>query len=195
MAEIKSTMDLVMERLARMDLDDAPDPEDEERAKEGMRLAAEFLRDPAFDMAGALQERRADRPLLRGVVDALLRNVVLPRDEHQQENARRAMEGLLAAGGHAGDLAGACQDLQNILGRYLEHRKQLRQQLEEAFAGQMAQLEMAVAQETGMHARLDPSQHPKFQEEWQRLVGDLDDQYGRAVEQYKDLIRQRLAAG
>ncbi len=193
MAEIKSTIDLVMERLARMDLDDAPDMDEEEQAKEGMRLAAEFLREPGFDLAGALEGRRAERPFLRGLVDALLRNVVLPRDDQQQTNARRAMEGLLAIGGQAGDLAGACADLQNILQRYLDHRKQLRQQLEDAFAGQMAQLEMAVAQETGMHTRLDPSQHPKFQEEWQRLVGELDDQYGRAVDQYKDLIRERLA--
>ncbi len=193
MAEIKSTMDLVMERLARMDLDSAPDLDEEEQVKEGMRLAAEFLRDPTSDLAAALEGRRGERPLLRGLVDALLRNVVLPRDDQQQANARRAMEGLLATGGHAGDLAGACADLQNILGRYLEHRQQLRQQLEDAFTGQMAQLEMAVAQETGMHARLDPSQHPKFQEEWQRVVGELDDQYGRAIEQYKDLIRQRLA--
>ncbi len=193
MAEIKSTMDLVMERLARMDLDAVPDADDEEQVKEGMRLAAEFLRDPSFDLAGALQDKGNSRPLVRGVVDAFLRNIVLPRDELQQQNGARAMEGLIITGGNAGDLQGAFHDLQNILARYLEHRKQLRKQLEDAFAGQMAQLEMAVAQETGMHAKLDPAQHPKFQEEWQRLVGDLDDQYGRAIDQYKDLVRQRLA--
>jgi len=192
MAEIKSTMDLVMERLARMDLDSAPDIDDEEQVRAGMRLGAEFLRDPEMDLAAVLEERGNDQALRKRVVDALLRNIVLPREELQQKTATRAMQGLLAVGGGAGDLQGAFQDMQNILGRYLEHREQLRQQLEEAFASQMAQMEMALAQQTGMDMKLEPGQHPKFQEEWQRVVGDLDDQYGRAIDQYKDMIRQRL---
>ena len=197
MAEIKSTMDLVMEKLARMDLDAAPDLNEDELAKEGMRLAAEFLRGEKEDLAAALAERDESqrRLLTRGIIEALLRNIVLPRHEDQQESSRRAITGVLAMARGSGDILSMFEDLKNILERYLDHRKQMRKQLEQAFAQQMDQLEATMAEKTGMSMKLQPSQHPKFQEEWQRLSGDLDDQYGRAVEQYKGEIRRRLLGG
>jgi hypothetical protein len=43
-----------------------------------------------------------------------------------------------------------------------------------------------------MKMKLQPSQHPKFAEEWQRIQVELNDQYGRAVEQYKEFIAKQL---
>ena len=195
MAEIKSTMDLVMEKLARMDLDDAPDLDEEELQREGMRLAAEYLRGEKEELSSGLNTVEIGRqPFLRsGMVQALLRNIVLPRNDELMAAARRAMAGLLAIAGGSGDIQSMLQDVSNILERYGEHRKQMRSQLEQAFAQQMKQMEDNLAKQTGMSMNLQPSQHPKFQEEWQRLVGDLDDQYGRAIEQYKAEILRRLA--
>lgn len=195
MAEIKSTMDLVMEKLARMDLRDAPDLDEEELQREGMRAAAEFLRGEKEDLAAALNavEPGRQRFLKSGMIRALVRNIVLPRNDEQKAEARRAMAGILAIAGGSGDIEAMLQDVTNILERYGEHRKQMRDQLEQAFAQQMRQMEDNLAMQTGVSMKLEPSQHPKFKEEWQRLSGDLDDQYGRAVEQYKDEIRRRLA--
>ena len=197
MAEIKSTMDLVMEKLARMDLDATPDLNEDELAKDGMRLAAVFMRGEKEDLAVELEKRDAShrQALTRGMVEALLRNIVLPRHEDQQESSRRAIAGVLSIARGSGDILSMFQDMNNILERYVEHRKQMRNQLEQAFAQQMEHLEATMAQKTGMSMKLQPSQHPKFQEEWQRLSGDLDDQYGRAIEQYKGEIRRRLVGG
>jgi len=194
MAEIKSTMDLVMEKLARMELDSAPDLNEEELVKEGMRLAAEFLRGERDSLAASLEEREEKkRPALtRGMVEALLRNIVLPRHEDQQESSRRAIAGVLSIARGGGDIMSMFQDMSNILERYMDHRKQMRTQLEQAFAQQMGHLEEAMANQTGMSMKLQPSQHPKFQEEWQRVSADLDEQYGRAIEQYKGEIRRRM---
>lgn len=194
MAEIRSTMDLVMERLKKMDLDSAPDLDREEAVHEGMRLGAAFMRGDNVDLARPLADRSAPgRDFVRkGIVQALLRNITLPREEDQKEAADRAVDGLLAIGGKSGELADLFRELRSILGRSLEHRKQMRKQLEEAFAMQMQQMEAALAKQTGVSMKLQPSQHPKFQEEWQRLQDDLNDQYGRAVEQYREHIRQRL---
>lgn len=195
MAEIKSTMDLVMEKLARMDLEDAPDLDEEELRRQGMRLAAEYLRGEREELATSLNavEAGKQRFLRSGMIQALLRNIVLPRDDEQKAAARRAMDGVLAIAEGSGDIQSMLQDISNILERYGEHRKQMRSQLEEAFAQQMRQVEDNLAKQTGMSMKLQPSQHPKFQEEWQRLAGDLDDQYGRAIEQYKAEILRRLA--
>ena len=194
MAEIKSTMDLVMEKLARMDLEATSDDTEEEQVKEGMRLAAEFLRGHQEDLAAAVarKESKHQKGVTKGVIIALLRNIVLPRHEEQLATCRRAISGVLAITHGSNDILSMFQDVGNILERYQEHRKQMRSQLEEAFGQQMKQLETTMAQQTGMKMKLQPAQHPKFQEEWQRLSGDLDEQYGRAIEQYKREVQRRL---
>jgi len=194
MAEIKSTLEKVLERAATMGKATKAEIESEEYERSGMRLAAEFLRN---DLDG-LNQALADFPepqkqaVLKGLIDVLLRNVVLPRDDQQKDLANKAMAGLLQLGGGAGDLKSILGDLKNILGHYLQTKEQTYRQLEAAFSQQVEQLQSAVAQQTGMKTRLSAAQHPKFQEEWQRIQGSLNDQYGRAIEQHKTLLRQRL---
>ncbi|MEW6429126.1 MAG: hypothetical protein AB1568_13945, partial [Thermodesulfobacteriota bacterium] len=107
MAEIRSTMDLVMERLKKMDLDSAPDLDREDEVHEGMRLGAAFMRGDDVDLARTLADRSdPGRDFLRkGIVQSLLRNIALPREEDQKEAAARAVDGLLAVGGKDRELA------------------------------------------------------------------------------------------
>jgi hypothetical protein len=193
-AEIKSTMEKVMERLAAMGDVSKADAEAEEKRRAGMRLAAAFLRGEEQSLEQAAAERpAADRPLLlEGMVKTLLRNISLPRSEEQRRQAELAIGGMLQISLGGGDLAGVFQEIRTIVGRYLDHRDQLKEQLRTAFAQQMDQMEAGLAKQTGMKLKLDPAQHPKFQEEWQRLQGELSSQYGRALDQHKALIEQRL---
>lgn len=197
MAEIKSTMELVMEKLARMEKAAPDEIQGEEYEKEGMRRAAEYLRGEGAGLEEALAGRNELERLhlRRGMGRVFLRHILLPRDEEQVLSMEKAMAGLLELGKGRQDLAGMFEDMKNITGRYTQHRKQLRKQLEEAFEGQMAQMERTVAQQTGVSMRLAPAQHPKFQEEWQRLQDDLKEQYGRALDQYKQVIEERLSDG
>lgn len=188
--EIKSTMEKVMERLAAMDAAGGGGVVDrsEEDLQEGMRRAAGYLRGElaglGAELAGVPAERQAN--LLRGMARTLLRNIFLPRDEDQLAPAEKAMGGLLElAGGGDGDLLRLLGDLKKILEQYLTHRRQLKQQLGEQFTQQMAALEGNLARQTGMAMKLGPEQHPKFQEEWQRIQDELSAQYGRAMEQHK----------
>ncbi|MEW6595289.1 MAG: DUF6657 family protein [Thermodesulfobacteriota bacterium] len=194
MAEIKSTMEKVLERAARMGGGPAVDLDAEEQMKDGMRLGAAWLRDEASDLAQRLAglDGAVRRHVQRGVVQTLLRNIFLPRDAEQIRQATRAMEGLAVVGQSHGELLMVCGEMQKILDHYLQHRDQLRQQLEGQFARQMEMMEKTLAQQTGMAMKLSPAQHPKFQEEWQRLQGELNQQYGRALDQHKQLIEQRL---
>ncbi|MEW6500195.1 MAG: DUF6657 family protein [Thermodesulfobacteriota bacterium] len=194
MAEIKSTMEMVMERAARMGSGPAVDLGAEERMKDGMRLGAAWLRGEAADMIDRLNALgMAERTqVLRGAVQTLLRNIFLPRDADQVNQATRAMEGLVAVGQADSELLMVCGEMKKILDHYLQHRDQLKQQLEGQFVRQMEMMEKTLAQQTGMAMKLNPAQHPKFQEEWQRLQGELNQQYGRALEQHKQLVEQRL---
>ncbi len=195
MAEIKSTMDMVMERAARMAASEGPVGSDE-LEKEGMRAAAAYLRGEAADLAALVSAKSsaAQGAFRSGVIQALLRNIFLPREVEQQAGAELAMNGLIMVGHGSSELLAAFGELKKLLDQYLQHRQQYREQLEGHFAQQMAQLEATMAQKTGMAMKLKPSQHPKFQEEWQRILTQLNDQYGNALNQYKQQVEQFLAA-
>lgn len=194
MAEIKSTMEMVMERAAKMGAAASADLSSEEKVKDGMRLAAAYLRDEITDLAGKLAEypEQDRKQVQKGAVQTFLRNIVLPRDEDQQKPAEKAMQGLLEIGQAAGELLGVFGGMKKILDQYLQHKEQLKQQLEGQFAQQMEMMEQNLARQTGMAMKLEPSQHPKFQEEWQRIKTELNDQYGRALDQHKEMAEQYL---
>lgn len=180
-----------MERLAAMDSGAAPDELlADEKQKEGMRLAAAFLRGEEVSLTGVLagEPEVARKYLVAGQVQAFLRNIVLPRGEEQQQLAERAMLGLLTVGHADEELVPVFGELKAVLDRYREHRKQVRQKLQEYFSQQMAQM----GAEAGGGTQMRPEQHPKYQEEWQRAMGELDNQYGRALAQYKELVQKRL---
>jgi hypothetical protein len=190
MAEIKSTMEMVMERAARIEAGgDSGELAAEEMTRAGMRAGAAYMRADPVDLVAALNDCQAgDRTLfMKGVAEALLRNIMLPREDEQQETASQAMNGLVQIGQGQSDLLALFGDLSKILDQYRQHRQHIKKQLEENFAQLMPQLEAAMAQKTGQQMKLQPSQHPKFQEEWQKSLDELNSQYGQAVEQHKQM--------
>lgn len=197
MAEIKSTMEMVMERAARLEAEQAgSDLQADDEIREGMRAAAAYMREEQTDLADSLEKIRpeARANFIKGIAEGLLRNIILPREEDQQERAGLAMNGLVRIGRNHQDLLAIFGDLTKILDQYRQHRDQLKEQLEANFAQQMPQLEAAMAQKTGMTMKLKPSQHPKYQEEWQRVLDDLNGQYVRAIEQHKQMVVKILTS-
>jgi len=194
MAEIKSTMDMVMERAARMAAEAGEgDYLGEERLKEGMRLGAAFMRGETGlrEKLGALSPKESG-PVRKGAVQALLRNIFLAREAEKQELAEKAMRGLLEVGQGDGELLQVLGEMKKILDGYRQHGEQLKEQLEAQFTQQMAMMEQNMAKQTGMAMKLQPSQHPKFQEEWVRIQGQLNEQYGKALQQIKDMVEHHL---
>jgi hypothetical protein len=193
MAEIKSTLEKVLERAAAMGRASQEEMQAEESVKQGMRMAAEYLQGREIDFAGVFAAAGASSDLVKkGLVQVFLRNITLPRDDDKQ-GAEKAMQGLLALAKGSGDLASIFKDMKGILDHYRQHHKEIRQQVENAFRQQM---EQALAQQTGQKGlgmKMDPRLHPKFQEEWSRVKSDLDGQYNKVLQQHKDLVAQRFS--
>ncbi len=195
MAEIKSTMEMVLARAARMAASAGEsDFSAEEKGKEGMRLAAAYMRDEVQSLGGRLAAvAPADlAPVRKGAVESLLRNIFLSREAEKQGSAEKAMQGLVEIGQGDGQLLQVFAEMKKLLAGYLQHREQLRQQLEAQFAQQMELMEKSLAKQTGVAMKLQPAQHPKFQEEWGRIQTQLDEQYGRALQELKDLVAEHL---
>lgn len=193
MAEIKSTMDLVMERMARMTANAKPVTTDEGSLKAGMRLAADFLNNQLEDLAGTLAQNppETQQPMYNGAVQTLLRNVVLPRDEALQERSEVALNGVMSIAGHFGvaAISQTCAELQQILQQYNKHKEQVTQQLEGALKAQLEQQYGGRGVDSG---KIRASMHPKYQEEMTRMQLELNNQYTQAMQQRKDMILQQL---
>jgi len=191
MAEIKSTLEKVMERAASMGHASKEEIASEERVRDGMRMGADYLQGKEIDFSRAQEPTQPSVLIKKGLVQTLLRNIVLPRDD-DHVRAERAMQGLLDLGKGGGDLVSVFNDLKRILAQYEQQKKEIRQQLEDAFR---QQLEQAMAQQTGqagLGMKIDPALHPKFQEEWSRVKSDIDSQYNQVLKQHKDFVAQKF---
>ncbi len=195
MAEIRSTMDLVLERAARMGKASADELEQDDIRKQGMKLAAAFLDSKIDNLMNSLSELPEEKQMAvrQGMVEVLLRNIFLPRDEVAKERTDRAAKGVIELGGGAGDLSSICAEMQHILGQYNQHREQLKTQLEEQVKVQYEQL--LAQQRDGMPGESTNPElalQAKIKEEWTRLETELSDQYNQALEQHKSTLKERL---
>jgi hypothetical protein len=192
MAEIKSTMEMVLERAAKMAAASTPDIDKEDLIKTGMKLAADFLNKKETDLAQLLSEQHSQDQIAirKGMAQTLLRNIVLPRDEQLQESGKIALQGVLSLSGKSAEINAICQELTQIIEQYGQHKEQMTQQLEDAIRAQLEQQQMSRGQEG--HP-VNPAMHPQYREEMAKMLTSLNNQYNEAMKQRKDMILERFS--
>lgn len=184
---------MVLERAAKMAAAAAPAVENEDLIKTGMRFAADFLNQKETDLAQLLgaQSPQDQVSVRKGMVQTLLRNIVLPRDEQLQTSGKIALQGILSLGGESGEVQAICQELTQILEQYGQHKEQTTQQLEDAIRAQLEQQQADQGQEG--QAPVNPAMHPQYREELSKMLTSLNNQYNDAMEQRKEMILQRFS--
>lgn len=193
MAEIKSTMDMVLERAAKMSAAATEPVDNEDLIKVGMRLAADFLNKKEIDLSKELDAQPGENQveIRKGMAQTLLRNIVLPRDEQLELSGKQALNGILALGGSGGDIQSICEELGQILEQYGNHKEQTTRQLEDAIKAQMEQQQEGEGQ--GSQADINPATHPQYREELGKVLTSLNNQYNEAMNQRKEMILQRFS--
>jgi hypothetical protein len=194
MAEIRSTMDMVMERAARLAAEAKDAPADEDLQNQGMRLAAAYLNGEAADLLELLNSKApAEQMAIRGgMASTMLRNIVLPRGGEISEQSRLSLKGLRQLSGNSADISTICSELAQILEQYSKHREQVKQQFDESILNQLKVQLQQQGLEVSDEMALNPAMHPKYQEQWSRTSAELNGQYNNALDQRKALIRQRF---
>ena len=125
-----------------------------------------------------------------GIAQTLLRNIVLPRDEDLQESGKLALQGILSLETDSGEVQSICQELEQILAQYGQHKEQTTQQLNDAIRAQLQQQQAEGGAEPA--ADINPAQHPQYHEELSKMLTSLNSQYSEAMDQRKEIILQRL---
>jgi len=194
--EIKSTLEIALEKAAKIGKASREELRQEELLKEGRRLAARFLREKDFSLLKALAEiNPQDKPLiLKGVVDTLVRNVVFPRDEHAISECEKALQGLEQVFAEFPQVKQLTAEIKKLLLLYYQQQKQLYEQFKQQFQAQMAEVEEALKQQYGEGVKVDVEMQPQFQQEWQKLKGQLEGQYRQQLDYLKGLFYKMLPA-
>jgi len=183
---------MVLERAAKMTAGSSPVTDDDTSIKTGMKISADFLNGQITDLYEELLNHPAEKQILirKGMAQTLLRNIVLPRDENLQELGAVAIKGILLLSQNSGEITTICQELQQIIAQYGQHKEQTIQQLKDALKTQLEQQQTAADQ--SQRGTINPAMHPQYKEELAKMLTSLNDQYNDAMTQRKEMILNRL---
>ena len=189
MDDIKSAYEIAQEKLEQLDR-----PTDEERLKwkfvpEGERLAARYLKEECNLVVelGKFEEKAAEY-VTQGAAAVLAGNINLPRDNLARQNNKRAMDGLKILKRDKASVENAYSGLRRIFDHYLGQGEQQRKQAYERLKAEYtAKVQQAVQQQLGtaMGVKINVERQPQFQEEWRRVLAQMDSQYYPHLAEYK----------
>ncbi len=193
MGDIKSALEIAMEKAEKLGK-----ATDEERLKwkyvpEGERLAAKYIKQDCNLVAELSKyEENVTGYVRKGAVDILVRNINLSRNDLEKRNNKKAMEGLKTLKSDKVGVENVYTKLRRIFEYYMETGEQQRKEAYEALKTDFeAKMQQAVQQQLGPlpGIKIDVEREPQFQEEWRRIQAQLDSQYIKLLDEYKQELR------
>ncbi len=191
MAEIKSALEKAMERAEKIGRATKEELKENLYLDEGRRLTARYLRGEDMEFTKALEQKPAEaRPyILKGIVETLLRNIVLPRDEDMEEGVKRAMQGMLTLKRNNSQARKIMAQIEEAFRQYKQTISDVRKQLRARFEMKMGNAQKQLEDQAHMKVKIDPEQQPQFQEEWLKISAEINAQFDAFLEQQKELLR------
>jgi len=169
----------------------------EERLKwkyvpEGEKLAAKYLKQDLNLVAElANYEEKVLKYIKEGASEILIRNINLPKNDLTRKTNKRAMEGLKTLKKDKVGVENIYSKMRSIFNHYIEQGEQQRKQAyAQLKANFEAKFQQAVQQQLGttMGIKIDVERQPQFQEEWRKLLTQLDSQYLMLLNEYKQQL-------
>ena len=190
MAEIKSALELALEKAEQYGRASREEMLLAQHQDQGRQLAVQFLKGEG-ELTADLKNLPApvQSAARLAIKEVFLRNLVLPRDNTLDPRQKRAAAGLLLVAENPKAMAQLQAELDQILQQYLQIRTNAVQQLKARFAAGVGQMQQAMEAKYRQKMDLDVEHLPQFQEEWRRFDGQLQDQFGSMLENLKARMR------
>lgn len=189
MDEIKSALEIAMEKIEKLGEATAEERLEWKYVPEGEKLAAEYLREDC-DLAAELSKygEKERKYATEGAANILIRNINLPKNDITKKNNRRTMDGLKDLKSDKISVENVYSKIRRIFSHYAEQGEQQRKQAYEALKADFeAKIQQAVQQQMGSSAgiKIDVESQPQFQEEWLKIQAQMDLQYLKLLDEYK----------
>jgi hypothetical protein len=189
MGDIKSAIEIAMEKAEGLGR-----ATDEERLKweyipEGERLAARYLKQDCNLVAELSRyEEKIKKYVTQGVADILIRNINLPKNNLVKRTNKKAMDGLKIVKSDKASVENVYSKIRRIFEHYVGQGEQQKKQAYDSLKAEFeARIKQALQQQLGsfMGIRIDVERQSQFQEEWRKLLIQLDSQYVMLLDEYK----------
>jgi len=189
MGNIKSALDIAREKIEKLEK-----ATDEERLKwkyvpEGEKLAVKYLKQGCNLVVEMSQyEENIRKYIIEGAADILTRNINLPRDDSARKNNRKAMDGLKNLKSDKVGVENVFSKIRYVFNHYTEQGEQQRKQAYERLKTEVeARVQEKLRQQlvSFVAGSIDVERQPQFQEEWRRIQAQLDSQYLKHLDEYK----------
>ena len=190
MGDIKSAREIAMEKIDKLG-----EPTEEERLEwkylpEGEKLAAKYLKHDAELLPELSKfDKKATPHIIEGVSGILIKNIIMPENETAKKTAKRAMDGIKTIKTDKAHVEAALNQIRHVFNHYEQQGEQQRKQAYAALKTDFqAKVEQALRQQMGGNTagiRIDIEKQPQFQEEWRKLKAQLDVQYLKLLDEYK----------
>ena len=189
MDDIKSALEIAQEKVEKLG-----EATEEERLKwkhvpEGEQLAARYLKENVNLIAELGQyPEQIKKYVIRGATGILIRNISLPTSERATKNNRKAMEGIKTLKSDKVSVENVYSRIRHIFNHHAEQgEKQRKQAYEQLKAEFEAKVQQAAQQQLGTDtsARINVERLPQFQQEWHRIQRQMESQYLKLLDEYK----------
>lgn len=173
---IKSAYERALERAEKIEVS-GDKLKEMKYMPEGAKLAATFLKEDKFDLAKAIAGFDADsrKYVYKGAQDALLSNIVLPRNARNKTESKRAMDGLILLKKDKSKLTQVLGKIDSLVAYYERTKQQAYDSLKKDFEGAlrqaMQQQQLGMRQQNG---RVDAEMQAEFQMKWREVSSRLD---------------------
>ena len=193
MDSMKSAYDRAMERVESLG---APTVEEKLQLKYvplGERLASAYLKGQQ-DLKVALEECEPEGRtyLCKGITGVLIQNIRLPRVEDDQQRNKKSIQGIGLIKKDKKTVDEITSHIEYVCNTFLQYRKQRLDQTYQEFKTQFEQrVQETVKKQGGIprNAQMNVEAMPEFQQEWNRVVSQLDTQYEDPLEEQKVLLK------
>ena len=189
MGDIKSALEIALEKAEKLGK-----ATDEERLRwkyvpEGEKLAARYIKQDCNLVVELSQyEDNIKKCIIEGVADILIRNINLPNSHLAKRNNRKAMDGLKTVKSDKASVENVYSKMRRIFNHYIGQGEQQRKQAYESLKAEFeAKIKQALLQQLGSFVgiKIDVERQPQFQEEWRKIKTQLDSQYVKLLDEYK----------
>ena len=191
LAEIKSALELALERAERFGKASKEEMAAAQYQEQGRQLAVQYLKEEG-DLEEGLKAipPEAQVAARAAMKEVFLRNIGLPRNGDLDSRLDRAVAGLVLAAANPKAMARLTAELEQLLQQFLQLRSSALQQLKARFGAGIGQVQRAMEAQLRQKVRLEVEQLPQFQEEWGRFHGGLLEQFEPMLEDLKEKMQR-----
>lgn len=191
---IKSAREIAMERVEKLG-----EATEEERlgwkySPEGEILAGKYLNDDINLLVElGKYDDNAKKYVIGSAAGILVRNIDLPGNDVTKKNNRRAMGGLKLLKNDKVALENVFSKIRYLFNHYAEQGEEQRQQAYQSLKAEMeTKIQQTLQQQTGqmINAGIDVEKQPQFQQEWRKILSQMDNTYIGHLSEYKQEISE-----